>query len=48
MRAEVLLLAVAAFDWALVWAFSRSGYWQSDEERAQRRAQRAAYLRWRN
>jgi len=48
MRALVILAAVAAFDFALVWAFQRSGYWRSPEEQAQRKAQRAAFLRWRN
>jgi len=48
MRALATLALVAAFDFGLVWVFSRSGYWQSDDERAQRRAQRAAWLRSRN
>jgi len=48
MRAVALLLAVAVFDFGLVWAFQRSGYWRSPEEQAQRRAQRAAWLRSRN
>jgi len=48
MRAVALLLAVAAFDWALVWAFNHSSYWRSPEEQAQRKAQHAAWLRSRN
>jgi len=48
MRALVILALVAAFDFGLVWAFQRSGYWRSPEEQAQRKAQRAAWLRSRN
>jgi len=48
MRALAILALVAAFDFGLVWVFSRSGYWRSPEEQAQRRAQRAAWLRSRN
>ena len=48
MRALAILALVSAFDFGLVWLFERSGYWRSPEEQAQRKAQRAAYLRWRN
>jgi len=48
MRAVALLLAVAVFDFGLVYLLRSSGYWRSPEEQAQRRAQRAAWLRSRN
>ena len=47
-RALLLLGAVAVFDFGLVYLLRSSGYWRSPEEQAQRKAQRAAYLRWRN
>ena len=40
MRALLILAAIAAFDFGLVWVFQHSGYWRSPEEQAREKAQR--------